>query len=578
MGQHNDVDRAAADSPTSDSSPALTSNEGQTSRREFMTRAAAVGGAMALGLGFTEPKGARAQTAQWPNQPADGRIHALPGINIYGSDSYGGSGRNTGGNVDIVLVTSLANTNTISAVSGLGANVYEGTLEGALKFDAGARAKQIILCRSGSPSIRKGIISVGSNWSLWGQFAPVPGFWPRGLRLSNGGNHWQLWHLPLYLGEDVFTPLPQEQDQGDALRMVGTATAAASKWICINCEFSRTTDELVDAFNGMDSGGFIYCAFLEAVGYTDANGIHRTQYGPLFGGAGARPARRLSIERSFFAHNTARNPWLTVGEAYLANNLGYNLGRLPSNGENVPGIGPQITNQFGFTQPMHFNVVRSMFVRGPNNTATISGVYVQLSQGQEFPVGSGVYIWGCVQHGWSNPASQSGFLISNASSNFQFQTTVRTGALPSGRLTGLGDTYRIAQNAAAPTAAEKQAFFDLIADSVGIMPSSRGTTYGRVQNALNQCQARLNGATGGASQLVRNSAEAGGWWTVPNVLVNPTNPVNPGQHDHWHAPLPTAASRHTPYTSGTFSNGASRVGYTPMEVWAIEQHWYRGGH
>lgn len=574
MSHQDDADQSAAQPATVESQTG--NGDGRTNRREFIAQAVSVGGAMGLGLGFANPEDAQGQTiVEWPSQPSGGRIHALPGINIYGSDSYGGSGRNTGGNVDILLVTSLANTNTISAVNGLGANVYEGTLEGALRFDAGTRSKQIVLCRSGSPSIRKSITSPSNNWSLWGQFAPLPGFWPRGLRLDNGGNHWQLWHLPLYLGEDVFTPLPGTQSQGDALRL-GSPTTFASSWICINCEFSRTTDELVDAFVGMDSGGFVYCAFLEAVGYTDANGIHRTQYGPLFGGNNGfnQAARRLSIERSFFAHNTARNPYMSVGEAYLANNLNYNLGRLPANGENIPGLGPQITNQFGFTEPMHFNLVRSMFVRGPNNTASIPGVYVQISQGQEFPSGSGLYIFGCVQHGWSNPASQSGFLISNQSSTFQLQTTVRTAALPAGRVASLADTYRIAQTALAPTPAEKQAFFDLIADSVGIMPGSRSTTYGRVQKALNQCQARLNGATGEASQLVRNSAEAGGWWTVPNVLVNPADPGS-----QWnHMPLPTNASRHTPYTSGVFSNGASRVGYTPMEVWAIEQHWFRGGH
>jgi hypothetical protein len=54
------------------------------------------------------------------------------------------------------------------------------------------------------------------------------------------------------------------------------------------------------------------------------------------------------------------------------------------------------------------------------------------------------------------------------------------------------------------------------------------------------------------------------------------NPNNPGSH--WVAKIISAAEgRDVPYTSGTFSNGLSRVGYSPLRVLAIEQHWLVGG-
>jgi hypothetical protein len=47
------------------------------------------------------------------------------------------------------------------------------------------------------------------------------------------------------------------------------------------------------------------------------------------------------------------------------------------------------------------------------------------------------------------------------------------------------------------------------------------------------------------------------------------DPLNPGSH--WYAPFPTAANRNTPYTSGTFSDGKSRVGYTRLDEFDYEQ-------
>lgn len=354
----------------------------------------------------------------------------------------------------------------------------------------------------------------------------------------------------------------------------GTNTVP-SKWLFVNCEFSRTTDELMDAYNGMSEGGFVYCAFLEAVGYFNGT-IHRTQYGPIFGGGTtnnvARTAQKLSIERSFFAHNTKRNPYMSVMGATLANNLYYNIGVLGSGGEAGQGVGPQITNNAGHTAAMKYNLLRSMFVRGPDSLSSMTGVFVQLDAHPEFPSGSGLFIAGCVQHGWTNPPAQTGFLIVNESSVFQSFSSIRMDALPSGRATNFNDTRWIAGNPAAPTQAEKQTFFNMMEASIGVQPRERRTDVGRLHNALTQCNARLNGNTSTTRQLVKNSTEAGGWWTLPTVTVNPANPGA-----HWYAAMPTGADRHTPKTSGTFSTGVSAVGYTPMEVWAIEQHYFRGG-
>lgn len=513
----------------------------------------------------------------WPLQNSNGQIHALPGVNTYGSNSFGGSGRDSSTTgVDIVLVTSMADSEFIQQVDGLGPGVYEGTLEGALEFDNGNRAKQIVMCVGGYLDyFRKGIRIPTHHWSLWGQFAPAPGFWTRGLRPIVTGHDWQWWHFPFYLGEQFPSSLPDRQEDGDPIRI--SEFQKATNFLFVNCEFSRCTDELVDAFHGMDNGGFMYCAFLEAVGYfSTSQGRHRTQYGPLFGGSvGTFPASRLAIERCLFAHNTTRNPWTAALDVFLANNLWYNCGRL-IDGEILNGNGPTFTNQRNFSVPLLANVLNGMIVRGPDNSSILAGIEVHVDPGAgnaEFPAGSGVYIAGLVQNGWSNPASQAGYIVRNQSDVFGFVSSVRTQALPQGRDPALNDIYKVAANPNAPTLQEKLAFYEIMRASVGVLPAHRTTAVGRVENTFNQILARLNGDLSSTRQLVKNSAEAGGWWEfLPTVHVNPSSPGA-----HWHAPLPTASNRHTPYTDGFFSNGLSRAGYTPMEVWAIEQHYFVGG-
>lgn len=501
----------------------------------------------------------------WPMQNPGSRLVALPGVNVWGANSYGGGGRAPGSTgVDIILINSLASTNTINSVGGLGANVYEATIEGALRYNAGSRSKFIVDCISGVANIAKSISNTAESANVtWaGQFAPNAGLFIRALVFNvTGFSDWQLWHKALYVGDDAWDVPPHNRD---AFKF----GPGPDRIFFTNCEFAFTMDETVDAFSGFGEAGFVYCAFLDPLHITAHQDIPgdgpEHGFGPILG-AGGGDANQLSVERCIFAHMSSRAPWVGCRFATLANNIHYNMARVISDFTGSAGI---FYNQRGYTSDCQYNYVGNLIVRGPNNVGT--RVTAEVGSNQTWPSSAGVHVNHTAQHGWTNPGAQSGHF--SATSGLPYRGSVQSSALPPGRLTNFADVYRPYANPNSPTNAERLSFLDLMEESVGVNPGSRVLGQGRTQTILNQIRFRLNGGSGEASQYINTVSEAGGWFSVPSLEINPANPGS-----HWHAPMPTASSRHTPYTTGTFSNGMSRVGYTPMEVWAIEQHWYRGG-
>lgn len=508
----------------------------------------------------------------WPVQDAGGRITALPGVNVWGSDSYGGSGRHpdsTG--VNTYIVRSLANGNTGTLRSDWGEDTYDCTFEFAWEHNAGGRSKQIIIAVSGVCITNHQLFGNVNRTSVWGQFAPGPGLFLRGAVLNaGGGSHIQMWHIGCYVSDD------QEATTGinnrDAFKTgeVGTG-GRASHHFHVNCEYGWTTDEAIEYFYPSEHIGIVYCAFLEGISDVEQPGPWSGQannYGPLLGAqAGTAEPRFHSFERNLIAHFSDRQPYIGTRYSTVGNNLHYNCGRV------FGGTGrlANYTNQHGHVGPCLHNNVRSFVIRGPNNTSSIPRNSSRAEDG-DFPVGSGVYFSEWAQHGWGSTQ----VTFDPNAGNFSVLASPQTIALPPGRSTSLADMLQPFANPNAPTTQEKLDFAALMAGSVGMNPNSRSADAGRlalilqqIDNALNDIPQSPQMATG----RTWGDFPLGDWFSPSPVIVD--DPLDPGPA--WHAPLPVGANVHTPLTSGTFSNGMSCVGYTPREVWAIEQHWYRGG-
>lgn len=501
----------------------------------------------------------------WPAQDDDGRLHAIPGINLFGSDSYGGSGRNTGGNVITYYVSEPESGGTGSLDATIDTNTYRCDLEFALEHNSAGAAKQIILARSGLQNIPKVInTNTGGNVSIWGQFAPAPGYFLRGAQIRTGSSeNWVVGHLAIYVGDDP------DHSQGNSSLDGWQLGAGANNLFFYNCEFGWTTDEAFDAFRQSTNIGLVYCAFVEGLDCetcTDPN----FGFGPILGAENGTSSTGFSVERCFFAHMVTRNPYFGARYATASNTLIYNPGRVALfNGTTI-----LFSNQREDTNTCEYNWTHSLVVRGPNcGSGLCRG---QIIDDWTWPGGSGAHLSGLAQHGWSNPSSQAGFLGSPPA-NFTIFATGRANALPSGRSSSFTDVLRPFANPLSPTLAEKRAYADLMRVSVGVQPGVRTSSAGRLNLIFNQLDNALNGISQSPQMyngVFKGSIRVpGGYFTVPTARIE--NPASPGTH--WHAPMPVGAGIHTPYVSGTFSNGLSRVGYTPREVWAIEQHWFRGG-
>jgi len=257
-----------------------------------------------------------------------------------------------------------------------------------------------------------------------------------------------------------------------------------------------------------------------------------------------------------FAHTTGRNPYTNATSIVIANNLYYNTGR-PA-GVNADGNAIQL---FSVNDPTFTNVLNNAFIRGPNNRNNL----VAISVSGSMPPGSQGYSFGNAQFGWTAPSNQNGFFTS-APSGFVVAGLIDN-AFPASWGVGLSGVLQWAANPLAPTTAELNEFVDKMERSVGGSPRWRTLTNNRVETVFRQIRDRLNGVSQ-TDQFVDTVTQAGGWPTISSTVLNPLA----ANASHWHAALPTGTDRDTVYTSGTFSDGKSRVGYTRLEAWAYEQH------
>lgn len=500
----------------------------------------------------------------WPPH-APGYVSLLPDVGGYAMNTVAGSGRHLGTPATaVILINSLAGGNTGGAISGHGANVFAGTEEYAWRHAASSKAiipivsgwvqiQDGIPCQTGTPP-RPGYVT------YYGQFAPNPGLFLRGANMAtNGASNFVAWHLRSYMGDDVAGLPAGNRDCFSS----GYAAGTTSSVVLINCEFAWSVDELADFNRSHSQVTMVNCAFIEplhrstVVHPEDGAGVDHG-FGPIIGSDTGNPVQTSSVSlfRNLFAHTTGRNPMISAQSFVHANNLHYNHGR-PTGGQ---GNAVQIISA-GATEANFANILGNAFIRGPNN----DGSLVSISVTGTYPAGSGAYSFANAQFGWTSPANQAGFFTSAPAG--YVASSLQSAAFP-GSWGSIAAVLQWAANPLSPTAAEWKGFVDLMEGTVGAQPRWRTASIGRVKTVLNQIRDRLNGVSQ-SNQFVDTVTQAGGWFTVPTVTIDPLNPGT-----HWHAPLPTGSDRDTPYTTGVFGDGKSRVGYTRLEAWAYEQHLY----
>lgn len=524
----------------------------------------------------------QAQGLAWPAH-SPGYIPVLPRHGGYGMDTPGGTGRNLATPATAVyLIDSLGTSNTGTARPELGANVFSGTFQYCWRANptsGGVPLPKVIVpivsgwVNSGGTAGQSipgqaGTVPTAGFFSYWGQFAPAPGLFLRGTRPAiNGGGNVVIMHLRSYMGDDAAGLGAGNRDAFYS----GYAAGIAQNVVLLNCEFCWSVDEIIDFFRRHHLVTWAYNAFI--------NPLHNSViehpgdpidedhgFGPIFGGAAEGQPGSFCMYRNLLAGITGRGPATNAQAVAIANNLYYNAGGRPNVGS---GEAIDIWSQ-NTSLPMIANVVGNGFIRGPNHGSSIIAMRVRSGA----PAGTQGYLSDNVVHGWT--AASQASLLNSGVSGYQ-QGTLRSGAWPGSWGTEATGALHWAADPQNPTADEWAAYVDLHDEGCGAQPALRSSSYGRVANVFAQARARLAGGST-TNQFIDTVggtlAEGGddGWFSVPNTAIDPTNPGA-----HWHAPLPTGAGRDTPYTTGTFSNGLSRVGRSPLEVWAIEEHWRKGG-
>jgi hypothetical protein len=334
----------------------------------------------------------------------------------------------------------------------------------------------------------------------------------------------------------------------------------------INCEARFTMDEGVEVF--YDSVGVswirgaIYDPLHTPPDFVDPEIPHHEPgtdhgYGHLVGGL----SDLSLVQQSLYAHTTDRNPLVAAPNHAHINVLHYDHGR-PDIGR---GEGLNVSDNGGHNEEdgrtMQCNLVGSVAVRGPSCGTTICFARVRgVTAGSTgHAAHNGVF-------GWPSPPDQQTFFES-APEGYS-QPTVRRTAWPNGLGANYAGVLLPFADPLAPTKQEGLAFAQLIRCTVGCKPAKRYLYAGGVNAVMDQIDAAIRGIEA-PGQWADTVEEAGGWPAMPHVEIDPEKPG-----DEYHAPLPLGADRDELLLSGTFSDGSSRIGYSKLRAWMIEQYFY----
>lgn len=527
----------------------------------------------------------------WPAQTA-GYVSALPGLTGFGTDSFGGSGRDGApGRVTVFFLNDLSTATVNNAVAG-----YTRIREGSLRGFAAVPSPKVLI-----PTV-SGTVNLGSDWrpgsycDVYGQFAPGDGLVFRNTIGSapNGygagattAAHQRWWHVDMRAGDDAGGVEPGNRDSLYAGSAATDGYAGGGHNLYLNCAFLWSLDESVDAYYGLDLTTFAYCVFGEPLHLSihDDGGVDSHGYGPVFG-PGYR-WDRLCFQRNLFAHAAARQPYVAALRLALANNVFYNPGDTSGNIASILQLVVDYDAPTPTTAAMLTNWVNNLVVKGPDSHPTALNV-VQMDATTQQPAGSMGYLRGNAVDGYSFATQDA--LRSGAFPSGWSQGALLQGAWPSGWGGAFEGLYSMG-SATAPngfSALEKRGLAQRIFDSVGPHPGRRHPAN-RATTLAAQVLAQLDGsgdrghtvnsvdgtaAPSGWPDVTRRFApNAGGWPAIATVTENPFNP------SQWHAPLPLDgnAPDDRVLTSGTFANGLGKAGLTALEAWALTERYRVGG-
>lgn len=504
----------------------------------------------------------------WPYQSTP-YLSALPGVGGPGLDVSKGDLPSK-----IYFVTSTENVKE-GGPDPRGPNCYSGTFWYCWYADQGdGFHKWIIPLVGGYCFLGKGMNTpLRANFDYIGHAAPGAGLFVQTAALCVRASNSRVWHLPSWVGDLPSAGGPDEfkADQRDALKC-STSDEEITRVAFINCEARFAMDECVevwyDALGASWIRGAVYDPLHIPVGFDmpddpnhDAGSDHG--YGHLVGG---RADYALTMQ-SLYAHTTDRNPLVSAPNYAHINNLHYDHGR-PNVGRGA-GIKIDDNGEHNATdgRSMQFNMVGCISVRGPNNNDDL--VFVEV---QDVTPGSSAHAAYCSVYGWPADSVADFFNMyrdppPDTYANY-LRPTLRPGAWP----LGLGFDYDGVLVPCAdpmrPTVQEGLAFTQLMRTTVGCMPSRRYLFASGVNRVLDQIDQAIRGVEA-PSQWVNTVDDAGGWPDIPSATIDPVNPSA-----DYHAPIPLDASRDDILLEGTFSDGSSKVGYSALRAWAIEQYFY----
>jgi hypothetical protein len=521
---------------------------------------------------------------RWPNQITPYRS-ALPGLAGPGMDIS---------KPELPTKFYFINDMTDAATGAIdpskGPNCYTGTGRYCWYANQGAGFHKVIIPLIG------GYGYVGRTWNgdemanmdYIGHAAPGPGLIFRCGRIRIQGDNQRLWHCASWMGDEVAVGGGPsfDADQRDCFSTGQPVPGTIQKNIAfINCEGRFGMDEIAECgYSPLDGGSWLRGAIYDPLhvppDWSSGDPNHGPGedhgYGQLVGGAGSGPTDRTLTAQSVYSCTTDRNPlWCGVNHAHI-NNIHYNHGR-PNPGGRGEGchIADNLGSNAGRGLTMHINVVGNLSVLGPEQAPIAAQEPVLAAAASSMPVG-------CTGH--SNLNSQLGWTLVNSQDQF-----IRTVPYPEFRkkdvrlsawYDGFGDDYRgvtrFARDPLRPTIQEALEFSRLLRETVGMMPRRRYLYKGGLHRCFDQIDNAIRGVPATfqyinrVSDLPANGADATGWEVMPAVpMMDPLNPTK-----DWHAPMPLDATRDDVLTSGYFSNGAPKTGYTKWRAWVIEQYFY----
>lgn len=496
----------------------------------------------------------------WPYQSTP-YLSALPGV--------GGPGLNVdAGDLPskLYFVTSTENVKK-GGPDARGPNCFSGTLWYCWYADQGEDFHKYIFLDVGGYAYLGRAMNAPerANFDYVGHSAPGAGLFIQTADMRVRGSNSRIWHMPSWVGDlpSVDGPDSFHADQRDAFG-ASTSGSEIGKVAHIHCEARFSMDESAEVWYDALGVSWIRSAIIDPLhippDFAMPEGSHHEAgvdhgYGHLIGG---RADYALTMQ-SLYAHGTDRNPLVAAPNYAHINNLHYNHGRTYIGRGEAVNIDDNGDMNADAGRTMQANIVGNMTVRGPEQGDDLILVRVA----DVTPGSSGHLALNC-QFGWDRPRSQEDFIFSHPAD--YLKPGLRPGAWPQGLGHNYSGVLQPARDPLNPTRQEGLAFAQLIRETVGCMPARRYLYKGGINTVMDQIDAAIRGVEA-MPQYVNTVEEAGGWPEMPNWTLDSTQP------NEWHhALIPLGADRDDIVLDGVFSDGSSRIGYSKIRCWVIEQN------